>query len=230
VWVKALEIVSHVTHPVAVAAVALVLAAFAFSITIKKRQSRVAWFLVAVILLLGLAPLFSSTYLQSRGLYRVRVTVLGTDKQPVDDARVTSSNGGEPKKVEGGWEFDIPPQTRPADGKVTLSASVRSAFLAGRSTLILEKDYFPTTEIQLARDTSAMVRGVVIDGHRRSVAGAHVSIPGFPDIGVTDEMGNFLLPAHAADGQMVHLRAQKDRLTADVSVPAGNAPAELVMK
>jgi len=229
VWEKALEIASHMTHPVAVAAVGLVLAAYAFSMAIKKKL-RVAWFLVAVILLLGLAPLVSSTYLGSRGLYRVRISVLGTDKQPVDDAHVTSSNGGEPKKVEGGWEFDIPPQSRPADGKVTFFASVKSAFLAGRSTLVLGKDYFPTTQIQLGRDTSAMVRGIVIDERRRSVAGAHVWIPGYPDIAVTDEMGNFVLPAHAADGQIVHLRAQKDQLTADVSVPAGNEPAELVVR
>lgn len=229
-WEKGLEIASRITHPVAVAAFAAVLAAYLFSIAIKKRQSRIVWFLVAAILLLGLAPLLSSTYLQSRGLYRVRVFVLGTDKQPVDDAHVTSSNGGEPKKVEGGWEFDIPPQSRPADGKVKLYASVKSAFLAGSSTLVLGQDYLPNLEIQLDRDTSATVRGVVIDEHRRSVAGAQVSIPGYPDIAETDKMGNFLLPAHAADGQIVHLRAQKGQLTADMSVPAGNGPVELVVK
>jgi sugar lactone lactonase YvrE len=107
---------------------------------------------------------------------------------------------------------------------------VKSAFLAGRSMLVLDKDYFPTVEIQLDRDTSAVVRGVVIDIHHRSVAGARVSIAGYPDSAETDAMGNFLLPAHAAEGQMVHLRAQKGRLTADVSVPAGNQPAELVVK
>jgi len=148
-WERALESASHITHPVTVAVFAAVLAAYLFSIAIKKRQSRVVWFLVAVILLLGLAPLVSSTYLQSRMLYQVRVSVLGANKQPVDDAHVTSSNGGEPKKIDDGWEFDIPPQSRPADGKVTLSASVKNAFLAGRTTLVLDKDYFPTTEIQL---------------------------------------------------------------------------------
>jgi len=230
VWEKALEIASHITHPIAAAGFAAVLAAYLFNIAIKKRRSLVIWFLAAVILLLGLAPLIASTYLESRGLYIVRVFVLGPDKQPVEDARVTSSSGGEPKKVSGGWEFDIPPQSRPANGEVTLFASVKNGFLAGRSTLVLYKDYFPTAEIQLARDTSSMVRGIVIDEHRRSVAGAHVSIPGYPDIAVTDEMGNFLLPAHAADGQMVHLRAQKDQSTADLSVPAGSEPAELVLK
>ncbi len=54
-----------------------------------------------------------------------------------------------------------------------------------------------------------MVRGVVLDEHGRSVAGARVSIPGYPDVAVTDEMGNFVLPAHAADGQIVQVRAQK---------------------
>jgi hypothetical protein len=155
--------------------------------------------------------------------------VLGVNKQPVDDARVISSNGREAKKIEGGWEFDIPPQSRPADGRLTLSASLRDAFVSGYSTVVLDKDYFPTVEIQLAQDTSAMVRGVVIDEHRRSVAGAHVSIIGYPDIAVTDEMGNFLLHAHAAEGQIVHVRAQKGQLVADASVPAGNEGTELVL-
>jgi len=232
VWEKALEVASHITHPVAVAAVALVLAAFLFIMSIKKRQSRVTWFLVAVILLLGLAPLASSVYLQSRGLYIVRVFVLGIDKQPIDDpsVSVTSSDGGEPKEVQGGWEFDIPPQSRPADRKLKLFAAVKNAFLKGNSTLILDKDYFPTAEIQLAQDTSAMVRGIVIDEHRRSVAGAQVSVAGYSDIAVTDKMGNFVLSAHAADGQMVHLRAQKDQMAADMSAPAGNEPVELVVK
>ncbi len=228
-WEKALEFASHITHPGTVALFAAVLAAYLFSIAIKKRQSRITWFLVAVVLILGLAPLLLSTYLQSRGLYIVRVFVLGLDKQPVDDAHVTSSNGGEAKKIQGGWEFDIPPQSRPADGKLKLFASVKNAFLTGNSTLVLDKDYFPAVEIQLEKDTSAMVRGDVIDEHGRSVAGARVSIPGYPDVAVTDEMGNFVLPAHAADGQIVQVRAQKDQLAGTLSVPAGK-PAELVVK
>jgi len=230
VWEKALEIAGHITHPATVAVFAAVLAAYLFSIAIKKRQSRITWLLAVVVLILGLAPLLSSTYLQSRGLYRVRVVVLGTDKQPDNDAHVISSNGGEPKKVEGGWEFDIPPQSRTADGRLKLFASEKNAFLSGSSTLVLDKDYFPNVEIQLDRDTSATVRGVVVDELSRSVEAAQVSIPGYTDIATTDKMGNFVLPAHAADGQIVHLRAQKDNLTADLSVPAGNDPVTLILK
>jgi hypothetical protein len=184
-WEKALEIASHITHPGSIAVFTAVLAAYLTSLGIKKKESRVTLLLAIVILVLGLAPLLSTTYLQSRGLYVIRVFVLGIDRQPVDGARVTSSTGGESKKVQGGWEFDIPPQARPADGKLKLFASVKNAFLAGSSTLVLDKDYFPTVEIQLDRDTSATVRGDVIDGHRRSVVGAHVWIPGYSDSAVT---------------------------------------------
>jgi hypothetical protein len=47
---------------------------------------------------------------------------------------------------------------------------------------------------------------------------------------VTDNMGNFALPAHAAEGQIVEVRAQKDRLLGTMSVPAGRVPVELVVK
>jgi hypothetical protein len=228
-WEKALEIASHITNPGTIALLAIIIAAYLFTIAIKKRQSRIPWLLAAVVPLLGLAPLLSSAILQWRGLYTVRVSVLGTDKQPVDDASVTSSAGGEPKKIQGGWEFDIPPQSRPADGKVKFFASVKNAFLAGNSTLVLDKDYFPAVEVQLEQDTSAVVRGDVLDDHGRSVVGAHVSIPGYPDVAVTDGMGNFVLPAHAADGQIVQVRAQKDRLVGTLSVPAGRS-VELVVK
>jgi hypothetical protein len=68
VWEKALEIASSITHPVTVAVVAAVLAAYLCTVAIKKRRSRIIWFLAAVVLILGLAPLISSTYLQSWGV------------------------------------------------------------------------------------------------------------------------------------------------------------------
>jgi hypothetical protein len=227
---EVLESANHITHPVTIAAFAAALAANAFALALRAKKPRVAWILAIGIIILGLAPLAASTFLQSQGLYRVRVAVLGPDKSPVNDAQVISSNGGEPKRVEGGWEFDIPPQSRPADGKLRLFASEKNAFLAGSSTLVLDKDYFPAVEIQLEKDTSAVVRGVVVDDRGRSIAGARVSIAGYPDVATTNEMGNFVLPAHAADGQVVRVRAQKDQLVADVFVPAGGAPVELILR
>jgi hypothetical protein len=226
---EALKIASHITHPVTVAAFALVFAAFAFRFALRAKKPQIAWILTAGIIVLGLAPLAASTFLQSRGVYRIRVIVLGPDQSPLEDTHVSSSSGGEPKKVQDGWEFDIPPQTRPADGRIVLFASEKSAFLTGNSTIILAQDYYPTTTIQLASDTSAMIRGVVVDGHHRSVVGATVSVPGYQDVAVTDKMGNFALPAHVADGQIVQVRAQKDQLVGSMSVPAGRNSVELVV-
>jgi hypothetical protein len=227
-WEKALESATRVTHPASVAAFALVFAAFILTLALRTKKTRLAWLLTSAIIILGLAPLIASTFLQSRGMYRVRVVVLGIDQSPVDDASVKSSTGGEAKKVDGGWEFDIPPQTKPANGKVTLHAKVSSAFLTGNTTLVLGEDYFPTATIQLSTDTSAMLRGVVLDLHRKSVSGAQVSIPGYASV-VTDEMGNFALPAHTAEGQVVEVRAQKDQLSGSMSVPAGKTPVEIVI-
>jgi hypothetical protein len=93
------------------AAQANVLVAFSLRLALHaKKPSR--WLLAVGLFALGaigLAPLVSSTYLQARGVYRIRVVVLGLDELPVEDARVISSSGGEPKRVASGWEFDIPP-------------------------------------------------------------------------------------------------------------------------
>jgi hypothetical protein len=229
-WENFFEIASRITHPVTVALFALILAAYLFSTTIKKKHKRVEWFLVAIILILGLAPLAASTFLQSQGVYHVRVIVLGPDQTPLDDAHVTSPVAGEPKRVEIGWEFDIPPQTKPADGKVVLFGSKKDSFLTGSSTLVLGQDYYPTSTIQLAADTSAMLRGRVVDERGRSVAGAQVSISGYPDLATTNQMGNFVLPAHAADGQMVSVHAEKNQLIGSLSVQAGKLTVDIIIK
>jgi len=230
-WEHALRIASQIHDPVPVAAIAAVLAIIGFIVALRKRLvSKLPLIILAsAVIILGLAPLAASTFLKSRGVYRLRVVVLDQDKLPIEDADVNSSSGGEPKRVQGGWEFDIPMQTIPHDGKELVFASARSSFLAGSSTVRLADDYYPTTTIQLVPDTSAMVRGVVEDERGRSVVGAVVSIVGYHDTFQTDEMGNFVLPAHAAVGQVVQLRAEKNGLIGKLSVPAGQS-VEVIVK
>jgi hypothetical protein len=222
---KFIEIASHVPHPPAVAAFALLIAAVLFLYALKAKESRLPrplWIVLAIaIIALGLAPLGASTFLQSNGIYRVHVTLLRPDETTVDIAQVKSSISGELKLADGGWELDIPAQARPADGKVTFFASVKDEFLNGKSTLVLAGDYYPTVNIQLVADTSAMVRGVVVDENMVAVAGATVSIEGYPDVALTDKKGNFVLPAHAGKGQVVEVLAQKGKSVGRLSAPAG---------
>src|SRR5271157_64695 len=113
---QALKIASHIGHPVTVAAFALVIAASVFALVLRAKRPLMAWIVAAGIIVLGVAPFAASVFLQSRGVYHVQVVVVGPDQSPVEIAQVKSSNGGELKMVEGGWELDIPPQTRPVDG------------------------------------------------------------------------------------------------------------------
>jgi len=225
---QALKLASHITHPVTVAAFALVFAAFALGAALKARKPGLAVLLAGCVVLLGLAPLATSAFLQTRGVYRIRVVVLGSDKQPVRDAEVTAS-GGEIKKADGSWELEVPPQTRPRDGNLSLFASVKNGFLAGTSTVVLGDDYYPTATIQLAALPTVTFRGIVKDQFGKSVAGALVSVSGYQDIATTNQMGNFELPAHAAQDQLVSVHAEKGNLAADLSVPAGET-AELVLR
>jgi hypothetical protein len=226
--VLVLKIAGHIGHPVTVAVFALVIAAPAFALLLRAKKPLLAGITAAGIIILGVTPFAASAFLQSRGIYHVQVLVVRPDESSADIAQVKSSNGGELKMVAGGWELDIPPQTRPADGKVTLVASVKDEFLNGKSTLVLAQDYYPTATIQLVADTSTMLRGVVVDEDLRAIAGATVSIDSNPDVAVTDQKGNFVLSAHAGKGQMVEIRAQKDQLTGHLSAPAGKV-AEVII-
>jgi sugar lactone lactonase YvrE len=66
-----------------------------------------------------------------------------------------------------------------------------------------------------------MVRGVVVDEDLGAIVGATVSITGYSDVAVTDQKGNFVLPAHAGKGQIVEVHARKGQLTGSLSAPAG---------
>jgi hypothetical protein len=218
---QALKLASHVPHPERIAVIALILAAIAFALLFRAKKPFLASILAVALIVLGLVPWVALHSLRSQGVYHVQVVLLRPDQTPVDIAKVNSSNGGELKMVAGGWELDVPQQARPADGKLTFSAAVKDEFLKGSSTLVLADDYYPITTIQLVADTSAMVRGVVVTEDLTAVAGATVSIEGYPDVVVTDKLGNFVLPGHAGKGQTVEILARKGQVTGHLAAPAG---------
>jgi hypothetical protein len=232
-WTKALEIASRLNLPIPVVGFAIVFAAFSFWLVLRSRKNKglFGFFLVVclAIVSLGLAPLAASSYLQSHGVYRVSIEVLGPDKQRVSSAEISSLPAGQIKKVEGTWELDVAPQVRPIDHTFILSASVRDAFLAGSTKLVLADDYFPVATIQLEPLSSALVRGSVIDGHGNPVRNANVAIEGYSEIVKTNQMGNFEIPSHHAAGQEVSVIAEKNGVTAKLSGPAGDG-FELVLR
>ena len=232
---KVFEIATRVGTPFSLAAFAIA-ALFVLAIrpwSAKRRKVPAIWWgIIGAIVLLGLVPIMAQFIVGERGIYRVRVTVLGPNQMPVEEARVWSSVGGEAKKVAGGWQFDIPAATKPSDGKLTVYASVPNAFLSGRQDVQLARDFNPAITIQLRKETQAEVRGIVADESGKGIAGALVSVAGYEKEAVkTTEGGNFTLPAHAADGQQVLLHAEKDGYEAiNQWHPAGDFPATLTLK
>lgn len=164
--------------------------------------------------------------------YRLQVTVLESGGQPVHEAQVWSSVGGEAKKTSGGWEIVIPAADRPSDGHITVYASRESAFLHGQAMVVLESDFVLGVEVVLAEDTSGMIRGRVVDEEGQPVEGAAVSIGGHGDEEtLTTAQGSFRLATHTAAGRQVRLQVRKEGYEAEaIWHPASRLPAEIVLR
>lgn len=166
-------------------------------------------------------------------IYRVRVTVIDPQRRPVEDAKVWSTIGGEPKKVAGGWQFDIPSASVPIDGQVTFHASKENAFLIGERGLKLERDANPAVSIELSKDVKeVVVRGIVLDESNNTIGEVRVNVVGHESEAViTQPNGGFALPAHAAVGQQVLLHAEKPGYRAvNQYHPAGDEPATIILE
>jgi hypothetical protein len=222
-----LRLATHIPHPRAVAGCFLILAVILFA-SLRGKTRVFASIAAAAVIFVGLVPVITAAYVKSQNVYRVRLVVIRPDQSVADIAQVRTSNGGELKMVDGGWQLDIPPQMRPADGNIAFFADVKDEFLAGKSTLLLTDDFYPTATVQLTAVTSAMLRGVVVDEDLRAVAGATVSVEGYPDTAVTDRLGKFALAAHAGNGQKIEVSAKKGRSMGRVSTPAGKT-VEIIM-
>ena len=167
----------------------------------------------------------------SDGIYRVRITVLDPQQILVDDAKVWSSVGEEPLKVAGGWQIEIQASNKPLDGKIIIFASKKSTFLVGKYELVLENDPNPAITVQMAKNKSAYIRGIVTDEKGKAISAARVSIVGYEEETVTTSPnGNFVLQAHAAEGEKVllHIEAEKHQ-PLNEWYPAGDKPITIIL-
>src|SRR5208283_4892031 len=218
---QALKIANHVPHLEVVAIIFLVFAVIVFVLALRAKRPIVGSLAALLLIALGVIPFAVNHVVHSRAVYHIQVLVVRPDGSPVYYAQLNNSYGGEMKISEGGWRLDIPSQTRPADRKVTFAAAVKDEFLNGASTLTLADDYYPTVTIPLVAETSAKIKGVVVDEKMVAVSGATVSVAGYPEATITDGKGNFILPAHAGNGQMVEVHAEKGGVMTHLNAPAG---------
>jgi hypothetical protein len=200
----------------------------------RAARSRNAVMTILAICLIAMGTTAFAVWHQSAekdSIYRVKIITVGPSGVPIDDTRIDSSVGGDKKRIEGGYQIDIPAGTVPQDKVVTFRASKENAFLYGEQTLHLGPESNPTLTIVLKADTSAMVKGIVLDKHERPIVAARVSVIGQLRAIETDSAGQFVLPAHAADGQQVQLRVERVGYEPKTRwVPAGDHPLTIVLE
>lgn len=168
---------------------------------------------------------------ETPGIYQLRVTVISPQRVPIDDAKVTTNVGGEPSRVTGGWQFDIPDAKLPRSRQIKVFVEHPASFTRGDAIVTFGEQRVLATEVVLAKDTSAQVRGIVVDKTGRAVSGARVSVVGFDDEGVvTHADGGFILSAHAAEGETVRLHAEKGRWVVNQDQPAGGAAMTIQLR
>jgi hypothetical protein len=230
---KLFEIAAKIQTELSLVAFAIAALLFLASLFRRGKVPKIAWGVIVAIVALAALPIAARSYLGANGIYRVRVVVLDDRKMPTNDAKVTCSVGGEVKKIEGGWECDIPSKTKPTDGKMHAYATEPNAFLTGRAEVELKDDYNPLATIQLKQDTTALVLGIVMDESNQPVEGAHVGVVGYDAEAVTTKpSGGFSVPAHKASGQQVQIFAFKDGYTAGPPEwhQAGDHPVTIVLR
>lgn len=231
------SVVSQITNPFSLSAFASAVV-LTIAVAVLKSKGRsvptAVWILIPLLVAM---PIAAAVYQQvatskEQAIYRVRITVYDPQGIPVQDARVTSSFGGEPKKVDAGWEMDIPAATVPKGEKLRITATKESAYLKDQVEIALGDERNPTVSLKLVHDASATVRGQVVDDKGRAVAGARVTVVGYGNEAVvTKEDGNFVLPSHKAVDQQVLLHAEAKGYRSESQWhPAGDYPAVIKLK
>ena len=188
-------------------------ALMAYLLRQRGKVPAIAWAIVIIVALLGLVPVAGSMYVQvlrDQSVYQVSVNVVDSVNVPVPDVSVSDSLGDAASVKQQAWQFEIPKQRLPANGRVTIYASKPSAFMSGAADITLGEDLRPSVTIVMKPLPQVRVRGVVQDTSGRLLGGVRVSVDGHDDEAqVTEKDGRFDLPAHAAQGQQLLLSAAK---------------------
>ncbi|MCP3963604.1 MAG: TIR domain-containing protein [bacterium] len=146
---------------------------------------------------------------QKDRVYQVRIIALSPDGQPLDGTEIETSVSAETQRVSSGWEVEIPPVKLPQDRTITVWITKKSAYLKGAATITLGSDFRPRLDVRLKK-TASTLAGLVVDEENRPLTRAHVFVIGqLSESTWTLSDGQFALDVSTSEGEITHLRAEK---------------------
>lgn len=162
--------------------------------------------------------------------YSLLVEVLAPGGAPVADVEVMTSVPGRFEKVGDAWRVSIPAASADDGQEITVGARAAGFFPEQTSARLRDDAEVPVT-LRLKKDTSARIKGYVRYPSGEPAEGARVHVTNHDDEAVvTDRLGRFELPAHAAVGDDIQLLAVKGRYRLRAWFTAGGeTPVEVIL-
>jgi hypothetical protein len=199
-----------------------------------KAAGGIALFVLTIIWWISpAAPVKSATAPAPIENYKIRVTALDLQKRPVEDAMIWSSPKGEVNKVSGAWELIVPAATLPPEKKVTISIRTEVPPLFRQVDLQIADKSELATSVQLERDRSSDVHGLVVDEDDRPIPDATVKVQGYTgEPTKTGANGAFKFPANWGRNEQVYLSIEKVGYKSISEYPhlAGEEAAYVILK
>ncbi len=144
-------------------------------------------------------------------VYRIRVTVLDLEDRLIENTTLRSSLGGEKKKVDNGWQIDIPKANVPKHRKLKIYATKSGMNLHGKAELELSNDYNPTAIIKLKQDSVKFIEGIVKNDKGEPIDSVVVNAEDYYNaIDTTASDGHFSVSVSTLFGESVFIRATKE--------------------
>ena len=164
--------------------------------------------------------------------YTVRINIVDRQQMPVEDASVWSSIG-EVRKMDHGWELSIPVMSLPPDKKkLTITATKESPPLSGQVVVELHDTANIATTIELAKDVSSDIHGLVVDKDEKPISDAKVIVQGYGgNPAHTNSRGEFRFPPSWGRNEQVFLTVEKEGYKSVTEIPqmAGDEPAYVIL-
>lgn len=237
-WENILRFAAEIKTTISLIAIAIVALTLVLRLAGPKPSralSKVLNLGLVLIVIVALVPFLASWYIDyenvhRKGIYRVRVTATTVAGMPSEEVKVWANLDSVPKRVDGGWELDIPSGVKTSSGTLEVYVRDNASGAFGKAVVPLDNENL-SVNVPL-NPANVTVRGTVTDEKQHSLSGVRIMIVGYSSEAVfTDKDGGFELQSHVSEGEQVRLHIEKPGYTVlDDYFQAGGRPISAILK